>query len=145
MKTFMAKPETVEGKWYLIDAEGVVLGRLSSQVAAILRGKNDPTFTPHVDSGNHVIIINTDKIVLTGKKLDQKFFRRHSGRAGHMHEIQYKTLMIDRSDFVVMRAVKGMLPKNSLGAKMLKHVRIYRGNEHNHEAQQPVEIKLEKR
>jgi len=143
MKTFMARPETVESKWYVVDATGMVLGRLASQVAAILRGKNKPEFTPHVDTGDHVIIINTDKIVLTGNKLEDKKFYRHSGRAGNLHSTKYKVLMENRSDFVVMRAVKGMLPKNALGAAMLKKCRVYKGAEHNHQAQKPVELKLD--
>ena len=142
MKTYMAKPETVHEKWYVVDAEGMVLGRLASQVAAVLRGKNIPEFTPHVDTGNHVIIINTDKIVVTGDKLHKKKYYRHSGRVGNLHVTTLRQLMEDRSDYVVLRAVKGMLPKNSLGAKMLKKCRVYRGPEHNNQAQQPVELKL---
>lgn len=142
MKTYMAKPETVQSKWYVIDAEGMVLGRLASQVASILRGKNKPEFTPHIDTGDHVIIINSDKIVLTGNKLLNKKYYRHSGRVGNLHVTDLKTLMENRSDFVVLRAVKGMLPKNSLGAAMLKKCRVYKGPEHNQQAQQPVELKL---
>lgn len=138
----MAHPETVQRKWYLIDANGMVLGRLASQVASILRGKNKPTFTPHVDTGDHVIVINTDKIVLTGNKLEQKEFRRHSGNIGNLHVIKYGKLMAERSDFVVMRAVKGMLPKNSLGRQMLKKLRVYKGSEHNNQAQQPEVLVL---
>ena len=119
MKSFMAKPETIQKKWYLIDADGQVLGRLASQVAAILRGKNKPEFTPNVDTGDHVVIINTDKVVLTGKKLEQKLYRRHSGKPGNLKEIKYGKLMAERSDFAVMQAIKGMLPKNSVGAAML--------------------------
>ncbi len=137
MKSYMAKPETVESKWYVVDAAGMPLGRLASQVASVLRGKNKPTFTPHVDTGDHVIVINCDKVVLTGKKLEQKVFRRHSGRPGNLKEISYKKLMEEKSDFVVYRAVKGMLPKNSLGNAMLKKLRVYQGSEHKHEAQQP--------
>ena len=143
MKTFMAHPETVKSNWYVVDATGMVLGRLASQVAAILRGKNKPEFTPNVDTGDHVIIINTDKIVLTGNKLEDKKYYRHSGRAGNLHIIHCKSLMQNRSDYVVMRAIKGMLPKNSLGAAMLKKCRVYKGAEHNHQAQQPVELKLD--
>lgn len=104
MKSFMAKPETIQKKWYLIDADGQVLGRLASQVAAILRGKNKPEFTPNVDTGDHVVIINTDKVVLTGKKLEQKLYRRHSGKPGNLKEIKYGKLMAERSDFAVMQA-----------------------------------------
>ena len=142
MKSFMAKPETIQKKWYLIDADGQVLGRLASQVAAILRGKNKPEFTPNVDTGDHVVIINTDKVVLTGKKLEQKLYRRHSGKPGNLKEIKYGKFMAERSDFAVMQAIKGMLPKNSLGAAMLKKVRVYKGAEHEQQAQQPQPLTL---
>lgn len=142
MKSFMAKPETIQKKWYLIDADGQVLGRLASQVAAILRGKNKPEFTPNVDTGDHVVIINTDKVVLTGKKLEQKLYRRHSGKPGNLKEIKYGKLMAERSDLAVMQAIKGMLPKNSLGAAMLKKVRVYKGAEHEQQAQQPQPLTL---
>ena len=144
MKTFMAKKEAVERQWYVVDATGMPLGRLASQVAAILRGKNKATFTPHVDTGDFVIVLNCDKVVLTGKKYDQKFYRRHSGKPGGLKEVKYGKLMKERSDVAVMRAVKGMLPKNSLGRKMLTKLRVYKGNEHKHEAQQPVELQLVK-
>ena len=142
-KTFMPTAETVERKWYIIDATGLVLGRLASQVASILKGKNKPTYTPHVDTGDNVIVINCDKVVLTGKKLEQKYYRYHTGYIGGLKEIQYKKLMNEKPDFAVYRAVKGMLPKNSLGAQMLKKLRVYVGAEHNHQAQQPIELKIE--
>lgn len=142
MKTFMAKPETLTRKWYLIDGEGQVLGRLASQVASILRGKNKPTFTPHIDTGDHVVVINCDKVILTGNKLMQKTFRRHSGHVGNLHEIKYGVLMQTRSDFVVYTAVKGMLPKNSLGRAMLKKLRVYKGSEHEQTAQKPETLVL---
>ncbi len=142
MKTFMAKKETVERQWYVVDATGMSLGRLASQVATILRGKNKPVYTPHVDTGDFVIIINTDKVVLTGKKYEQKFYRRHSGRPGGLKEVRYDKLMRERSDFAVMRSVKGMLPKNSLGRQMLTKLRVYKGSEHKHQAQQPVALEL---
>ena len=142
MKTFMAKKEAVERKWYVVDATGMHLGRLASQVAAVLRGKNKPTFTPHVDTGDFVIVLNCDKVVLTGKKLEQKIYRRHTGKPGGLKEIKYERLMRERSDFAVMRAVKGMLPKNSLGRKMLTKLRVYKGNEHKHSAQQPEALTL---
>lgn len=142
-KTFMPTAETVERKWYIIDATGLVLGRLASQVASILKGKNKPTYTPHVDTGDNVIVINCDKVVLTGKKLEQKYYRYHTGYIGGLKEIQYKKLMNEKPDFAVYRAVKGMLPKNSLGAQMLKKLRVYVGSEHNHQAQQPIELKIE--
>ena len=142
MKSFMAKHEEVKRNWYVVDATNMVLGRLASQVATILRGKNKAEFTPHVDTGDFVIVINTDKVVLTGDKLNQKIFRRHSGKPGNLKEIKYGRLMATRSDFVVMRAVKGMLPKNSLGAKMLKKLRVYKGAEHEQQAQKPIALEL---
>ncbi len=138
----MAKPENVERKWYVVDASGMVLGRLASQVAAVLRGKNKPTFTPNVDTGDHVIIINCDKVRLTGKKAEQKYYRYHTGYVGGLKEIQYKKLMAEKPDFAVYNAVKGMLPKNSLGRQMIKKLRVYKGAEHNHQAQQPEELKF---
>lgn len=142
MKTYMAKPEDVERKWYVIDATDLVLGRMSSQVAAILRGKNKPTFTPNVDTGDNVIIINCAKIRLTGKKLEDKYYRYHTGYIGGLKEVQYKKLMEEKPEFVVYNAIKGMMPKNSLGRAMIKKLRCYAGAEHNHQAQQPVELKL---
>ncbi len=142
MKTYMAHAENVVRKWYVVDAEGMALGRLASKVAAILRGKNKPTFTPNVDTGDFVIIINTDKVVLTGKKLEKKYYRYHTGYIGSLKEIQYKTLMATKSDLAVYEAVKGMLPKNSLGRKMLTKLKVFKGAEHNHQAQQPEVLKL---
>ena len=142
MSTYMAKAENVERKWYIVDATDVPLGRLASQVAAVLRGKNKPMFTPNVDTGDFVIIINTDKVVLTGKKLEKKMYRHHTGHVGGLKEVSYGTLMNEKSDFVVYNAVKGMLPKNSLGAKMMKKCKIYKGSEHKHEAQQPVVLTI---
>lgn len=139
-KTYMAKPLEVERKWYIVDASGLVLGRLASRVAAILRGKNKPEFTPNVDCGDHVIIINCDKVILTGNKLDGKFYRHHSGFAGGLKEITYRRLMETKSDFAVLHAVKGMLPKNSLGRAMIKKLRAYKGSEHEHQAQMPIAI-----
>lgn len=142
MKTYMAKPETVERKWYVVDAEGMVLGRLAAQVASILRGKNKPTFTPNVDTGDYVIIVNCDKVVLTGKKLEKKYYRYHTGYVGGLKEIRYDKLMKTKPVFVVQHAVKGMLPKNSLGKKMYSKLFTYEGAEHKQQAQQPVELKL---
>ena len=142
MKTYMAHEQDVVRKWYVVDAEGVALGRLASKVAAILRGKNKPTFTPNVDTGDFVIIINSDKVVLTGKKLEKKYYRYHTGHIGGLKEIQYKQLMEEKSDLAVKEAVKGMLPKNSLGRKMLTKLRVYKGVEHNQQAQKPELIKL---
>ena len=143
MKTYMAKAETVERKWYVVDAAGMPLGRLASQVASVLRGKNKPTFTPNVDTGDFVIVINTDKAVLTGKKLENKFYRYHTGYIGGLKEISYKKMMEEKSDLAVYEAVKGMLPKNSLGRTMLKKLKVYKGAEHNHAAQKPEELKLD--
>ena len=143
MKTYMAKAETVERKWYVVDAAGVPLGRLASRVASVLRGKNKPTFTPNVDTGDFVIVINTDKAVLTGKKLENKFYRYHTGYIGGLKEISYKKMMEEKSDLAVYEAVKGMLPKNSLGRTMLKKLKVYKGAEHNHAAQKPEVLKLD--
>lgn len=142
MKTYMATQETVERKWYLVDAAGMPLGRLASQVAAILRGKNKPVFTPHVDCGDFVIVVNSDKAVLTGRKLEQKVKRHHTLYMGGMKEIKYDKYMAEHSDDAVYEAVKGMLPKNSLGRKMLKKLRVYKDEQHNHEAQQPQPLAL---
>ena len=144
MKTYMAHAETVERKWYVVDAEGQTLGRLATKVAAVLRGKHKPTFTPNVDTGDFVIVINSDKVVLTGKKLEDKYYRYHTGYIGGLKEIPYKKLMAEKSDLAVYEAVKGMLPKNKLGRQMLTKLRVYKGAEHNHQAQQPVELTLEK-
>ena len=143
MKTYMAHAETVERKWYVVDAEGVTLGRLATKVASVLRGKHKPTYTPNVDTGDFVIVINTDKVVLTGKKLEDKFYRYHTGYIGGLKEIPYKKLMAEKSDLAVYEAVRGMLPKNSLGRAMIKKLRVYKGAEHNHAAQKPEELKVD--
>ena len=143
VKTYMAKKEAVERKWYVEDAAGLPLGRVSSQVAAILLGKHKPTFTPHVDTGDYVIVLNCDKVVLTGNKLQQKMYVRRSPRPGHLKQTQYAKLMAERSDFAMMHAVKGMLPHNSLGRKMLTKLRVYKGAEHKHEAQHPEVLVLD--
>ncbi len=143
MKTYMAHAETVERKWYVVDAAGLTLGRLATRVATVLRGKNKPIFTPNVDTGDFVIVINTDKVVLTGKKLEDKFYRYHTGYIGGLKEIPYKKLMAEKSDLAVYEAVKGMLPKNSLGRAMIKKLRVYKGAEHNHAAQKPEVLKVD--
>ncbi len=140
--TYMANAQNVDKKWYVVDAEGQTVGRLASQVAAVLRGKNKPTFTPHVDCGDNVIIINAEKAVFTGKKLDQKLYRHHSGYAGGLKEATAREVLNKHPERILMHAIKGMLPKNSLGRKQLTNVRIYAGAEHNHEAQQPIELKF---
>ena len=142
MKSYMAKPETVERKWYVVDAEGMVLGRLAAQVAMILRGKNKPTFTPNVDTGDYVIVVNCDKVKLTGKKAEQKFYRYHTGYVGGLKEVRYDKLMATKPEFVVTKAVKGMLPKNSIGRQMISKLFVYSGPEHKHAAQKPEELKL---
>ena len=138
MSTFMAKAETVERKWYVIDAAGKPLGRTAVTAATILRGKPRPEFTPHADCGEYVIIVNADKAVLTGKKPEQKFYRRHSGYIGGLKEVQYKQLMSERPEFAMELAVKGMLPHNSLGRKSATRLFVYAGPDHKHAAQQPV-------
>jgi len=144
MKTFMAKAEEIERKWYVVNAEGKPLGRLASEVAKVLRGKNKPTFTPHVDTGDHVIVLNAEKVVLTGNKLDQKYYRHYSGYPGGMKEIKYRQLMEKRPEKAIELAVKGMLPKNSLGRAMFRKLKVYKGAEHEHQAQKPetLEIKV---
>ena len=142
MKTYMAHPGEVEQKWYLVDASDKVFGRLASQVAAILRGKNKPEFTPNVDTGDFVIVINTDKLVLTGRKLDQKIYYKHSGYQGGLKETKYSDLMKNKSDFAFYEAVRRMLPKNKIGAQMLTKLRVYKGSEHKHAAQKPEQLDL---
>ena len=142
MKTFMANAQTVERKWYVVDADGMPLGRLASQVAAILRGKNKPTFTPHCDTGDHVIVINADKIVLTGKKLDNKKYYHHSGYAGGLKETTYRRLLETKPEFAIKHAVIGMLPKGPLGRQMARKLKVYSGSEHEHAAQNPEKIEL---
>ena len=142
MKTFMEKAENVQRDWYVVDATDQVLGRMASQIAAILRGKNKPTFTPHVDCGDHVIVLNAEHLVMTGKKLDQKKYYSHSGYVGGLKETKYRDLMQRKPEFVVYEAVRRMLPKGPLGRKMLTKLRIYRGSEHPHEAQQPQALEL---
>lgn len=137
MKSFVAKPHEVERKWYVVDADGKTLGRLASQVASILRGKNKPTYTPHVDTGDFVIVVNAEKVAVTGKKMDQKMYRHHTGYPGGLKEMTYKQMLAKKPEDIVAQAVKGMLPKNSLGRQMFKKLKVYSGSEHNHEAQKP--------
>ena len=138
MSTTLAKPaEMADRKWYVIDAAGKPLGRVAAQAAVLLRGKHKPTFTPHVDCGDHVIIINCDEAVLTGKKLEKKFHRTHSGWIGGLKETQYKTLMAKKPELAMRLAVRGMLQKNTIAQWQLKRLKIYRGAEHPHAAQKP--------
>ena len=138
MSTFMAKAGEVERKWYVVDATGKSLGRLAVQVADLLRGKNKPTFTPHVDCGDFVIVTNIEKAVLTGKKAEQKFYYHHTGYIGHLKSVKYGTLLKTKPVFVIEKAVKGMLPANSLGRAAFTRLHVYQGSEHKHEAQKPI-------
>lgn len=141
--SYMAKASEVERKWYVIDAEGKPLGRVAAQAASILRGKHRPEFTPHVDCGEFVIVINAGKAVLTGKKLDQKKYYRHTGYVGGLKEVKYSKLMQERPEFAMTKAIKGMLPHNTLGAKALTRLRVYAGPEHDNAAQKPEAWTLE--
>ena len=142
MSTFFAKAETIERKWYVIDAAGKPLGRTAVAAANILRGKHRPEFTPNADCGEFVIIVNADKAVLTGRKLEQKYYRRHSGYIGGLKEVQYKTLMATKPELAMELAVKGMLPHNTLGAKAATRLKVYAGENHKHEAQKPVAVEV---
>jgi len=142
MSTFMAKKETIERKWYVIDAAGKPMGKTAVAAATILRGKHRPEFTPHVDCGEFVIIINAAKAVLTGNKLQDKYYRHHSGYIGGLKEVQYKTLMEKKPELAMELAVKGMLPKNSIGAKSFTRLKVYAGENHNQEAQKPQAIEV---
>ncbi len=137
MKSYMASPSTIERKWYVVDAEGLTLGRLASETAKILRGKNKPIFTPHIDTGDYVIIVNADKVKVTGKKLDQKIYYRHSEYVGGMKETTLREMMEKKPERVIELAVKGMLPKGPLGREMYKKLFVYAGPEHKHQAQKP--------
>ena len=140
MKSYMANAQSVERKWYVVDAEGQTLGRLASEIAKVLRGKNKPTYTPHIDTGDNVIVINADKIVVTGKKLDQKIYYNHSDYVGGMKETTLKEKLAKKPEDVIYLAVKGMLPKGPLGRAMIKKLHVYAGPEHDNAAQQPKEL-----
>lgn len=142
MKSFMASPATIERKWYVIDAQGQTLGRLSSEIAKILRGKNKPTFTPHVDTGDNVIVINAEKIKVTGKKMDQKIYYKHSDYPGGMRETTLKEMLDKKPTDVITLAVKGMLPKGPLGRTMIEKLHVYAGAEHPHAAQKPEALEI---
>ena len=142
MSTYMAKKETVERKWYIIDAAGKPLGKTAAAAATILRGKHRPEFTPHVDCGEFVIIVNAAQAVLTGRKLEQKFYRRHSGYIGGLKEVSYKTLMATKPEMAMELAVKGMLPHNTIGDKSITRLKVYAGATHKHEAQKPVAYEI---
>lgn len=145
MKSYMASPSTIEKKWYVVDATGHTLGRLASEVASILRGKNKPTYTPHIDTGDYVIIVNADKVKVTGKKLDQKIYYNHSAYVGGMKETTLKDMLAKKPEYVINHAVKGMLPKGPLGRQMFKKLHVYTGAEHLHEAQKPEVLEIKER
>ncbi len=142
MNTFMAKKEEIKRDWYVIDAAGVPLGRLATKIASILRGKHKPIYTPHVDTGDHVIVLNAEKVVLTGNKLDNKMYYRHSGYPGGIKSETYRSFLNRSPEKVVYKAVWGMLPHNALGRSMIKKLKIYKGEKHPHEAQQPKTLEL---
>ena len=145
MKTFMASPATINRKWYVVDADGMTLGRLASEVAKVLRGKNKPIFTPHIDTGDYVIVINAEKIKVTGKKMDQKIYYHHSDYVGGMKETTLKEMLEKKPENVITLAVKGMLPKGPLGRSMLTKLHVYAGPEHDHAAQKPEVLEIAKR
>jgi len=142
MQTYMAKPEEIKRKWYLVDAKDKTLGRLATKVASILRGKHKPEFTPNVDCGDHVIIINAEKVHLTGKKATAKIHYTHSMYPGGLKAIQYGTLLKTKPEYALTKTIWGMLPHNSLGRKMIKKLKVYRGNEHPHQAQVPEKLEI---
>ena len=143
MKSYMAKPEELKREWFVLDAAGLPLGRVASKVASILKGKNKPIYTPNVDTGDYVIVLNTDKIILTGNKEQQKYYTYHTGYIGGLKQVRYDKLMAEKSDFALTKAVKGMLPKNSLGRSMIKKLFVYKGAEHKQQAQQPKPITID--
>lgn len=142
MSTFMQKPHEVERKWYILDAKNKPLGRVAAKAAVLLRGKHKPTFTPHVDCGDHVIVVNCKDAVLTGNKLTQKFYYHHTGYIGHLKSVRYDKLMTEKPDRAMFLAVKGMIPDNTIGRKALTRLRVFSGNEHNHEAQKPEILEI---
>lgn len=145
MKTYSPKPSEISRAWYVVDGDGVVLGRLASEVAKILRGKHKPTFAPHLDTGDHVVVVNASKVRLTGAKLEHKVYYRHSGYPGGLREINYERLMATRPQLAVEKAVRGMLPHNRLGRQMAKKLKVYAGPDHPHAAQDPVRLELGER
>lgn len=142
MSTFVATPANIEKKWYVIDAQGKTLGRLATEIAKVLTGKNKPQYSPSMDTGDYVIVINASEMVLTGRKLQQKFYRYHTGYPGGLKEVRYSDLMAKKPEKALELAVKGMLPKNSLGRQMFRKLHVYAGAEHNHQAQQPVKLEI---
>ena len=142
MSTYMPKAGDITRKWYIIDAEGQTLGKVATKAADLLRGKHKPTFVPHMDCGDHVIIINADKIVLTGKKLEQKMYYHHTGYIGNMKQVKYSTLLAKKPEFVMTKAVKGMIPDTTIGRQALTRLRVFAGAEHTHAAQKPEKVEL---
>ena len=142
MKSYMASPSTIERQWYVVDATGYTLGRLASEIASILRGKNKPTYTPHIDTGDYVVIVNADKIKVTGKKMDQKVYYNYSGYVGGLKETTLKEKLAKKPEDVLYLAIKGMLPKGPLGRQMIKKLHVYAGPEHEQAAQQPKELEI---
>lgn len=142
MKSYIQKPHEVEREWFVVDAEGQTLGRLATKIATVLRGKHKPTYTPHVDCGDYVIVVNAQKVKLTGRKLDDKKYRWHTGYVGHLRERTAREVLARNPERVIEAAVKGMLPKNSLGRKMFGKLKVYAGAEHNHQAQQPKTLEI---
>lgn len=142
MKSFIAKPAEVERKWYVVDADGKTLGRLASEVASVLRGKNKPTFTPHVDCGDYVIVINAEKVAVTGKKRAEKIYKKHTGYPGGLREITFDKLQQKKPEEIIRHAVKGMLPDGKLGRQMFKKLKVYAGSEHPHTAQKPETLEI---
>jgi len=142
MKTFVAKEHEIEKKWHLIDAKERVLGRLASQIASILRGKNKPIFTPHMDAGDYVVVINADKVILTGRKIEKKIYYHHSGYVGGLKKTTAKEMLVKKPENLIKFAVKGMLPKNSLGRRQLTKLKIYAGQDYPHQAQQPEKLEI---
>lgn len=142
MSTYMAKPNEVERKWYVVDAAGQTLGRLATRIAEVLRGKHKPTFTPHVDTGDYVIVVNAEKVKLTGNKWEQKKYYRHSGYPGGLKETPYNKLVEKKPELIIEKAVRGMIPHNKLGRRIIKKLKVYAGPEHPHQAQQPEVMEL---
>ncbi len=142
MSTFMAKAQDVQRKWYIVDAEGKTLGRLATEIASVLKGKHKPIYTPHVDTGDFVIVINAEKVVVTGNKASQKLYRRHSGYTGGLKEIPYAEMLTKHPERIISIAVRGMIPHNKLGSDMIKKLKVYAGSEHPHEAQQPEVLEI---
>lgn len=142
MNSYVSKPQDVVREWYIIDAEGKTLGRISTEIANLLRGKRKVTFTPHVDGGDFVIVINAEKVAVTGKKAEQKLYRHHTGYVGNLREIPYKDMLEKKPEEIIIHAVEGMLPKNRLRPAMINRLKVYAGTEHNHQAQQPKQFEV---